>query len=255
MMNQPTVPLEQLKDAHTPEAISKRLADGPNHSYLRDFVFGAIDGTVTTFAVVSGVAGAGLSSGVIIVLGIANLIGDGFSMAVGNFQATRAEEQLRQRARATEEMHIRQYAAGEREEIRQLFRRKGFDGADLERAVAVITSDIQQWIDMMIREEYGLALHGPSPSRAAAATFAAFVAVGALPLLSFIIGMFAPGVISNPFPWSIGMTAAAFFGVGAAKARFVDQRWYWAGTETLAAGAFAALLAYLVGRLLAGIAA
>ena len=85
---------------HSPAAIRRRLQDGPGHSYLRDFVFGAVDGTVTTFAVVSGAAGAGLPAGVVIVLGMANLLGDGFSMAVGNFLGTRADQQLRARAAA-----------------------------------------------------------------------------------------------------------------------------------------------------------
>ncbi|MDG2390524.1 MAG: VIT1/CCC1 transporter family protein [Planctomycetaceae bacterium] len=67
--------LEKLRDEHTPDAVRARLNEGPNHSYLKDFVYGAIDGAVTTFAIVSRVAGAGLSSGVVIVLGVANLIG------------------------------------------------------------------------------------------------------------------------------------------------------------------------------------
>jgi len=70
-----------LAATHTPERIRQRLQARATHSYLRDFVYGAIDGTVTTFAVVSGVAGAGLSTSVILILGIANLVGDGFSMA------------------------------------------------------------------------------------------------------------------------------------------------------------------------------
>jgi VIT1/CCC1 family predicted Fe2+/Mn2+ transporter len=245
--------LQHLRDSHTPEAISQRLSDGPNHNHLRDFVYGAIDGTVTTFAVVSGVAGAGLAPGIVIVLGLANLVGDGFSMAVGNYQATRAEEQLRQRARSTEEMHIRHYAVGEQEEIRQLFQRKGFTGEDLDRAVSVITSDLKQWVDMMIREEYGLPLDGPSAWRSAAATFSAFVAVGLLPLIPFILKSISPNVPFNPFPLSIAVTASAFFAIGAAKGHFVDRRWYWSGLETLLAGGAAATLAYLVGRFLAGL--
>ncbi|MCP4507445.1 MAG: hypothetical protein GY826_13765, partial [Fuerstiella sp.] len=75
---------EILRAEHTAQAIQVRLNTAPRHSYLRDFVYGGIDGAVTTFAVVSGVAGAGLSSGVVIILGMANLVGDGFSMAASN---------------------------------------------------------------------------------------------------------------------------------------------------------------------------
>ena len=87
MTNPSDESLRELEAAHTPEAVRARLEAGPPHSDLRDFIFGAIDGTVTTFAVVSGVSGAGLSASVLIILGVANLVADGFSMGVSNFLA------------------------------------------------------------------------------------------------------------------------------------------------------------------------
>ena len=158
---------ELLAAAHTPEAIRARLQAGPSHSYLRDFVYGATDGLVTTFAVVAGAAGASLSGGIVLILGAANLLADGFSMAVGNFLGARAESQLRDRARRTEERHIALIPDGEREEIRQIFQRKGFEGPDLERVLQVITSDKKLWVDTMVNEEMGHALHPSSPWAAA----------------------------------------------------------------------------------------
>ena len=141
MLNNNKKEPESLEKTHTPSAIRKRLQFGVQHSYLKDFIYGAIDGAVTTFAVVSGVAGAGLSIKIVIILGLANLFGDGFSMAVGNFLGTRAEEQLREQARKEEEFHIQEIPQGEREEIRQIFAAKGFAGRELEKVVEVITAD------------------------------------------------------------------------------------------------------------------
>lgn len=241
-------------EEHRPAAIRERLGLGVRHSYLKDFVYGAIDGAVTTFAVVSGVAGAGLTPGVVIVLGVANLVGDGFSMAASNFLGTRAEQQLRDRARRLEEDHIARYAKGEREEVRQIFAAKGFTGADLDNAVRVITSDRDRWVDTMLVEEHGLSLSGPSAWRAAWTTFIAFFLVGIVPLLPFLAEFLVGWSPVQPFLSSAIMTAVAFAAVGAAKARFVDHHWAVSGAETLAVGGVAAGLAYLTGVLLQGVA-
>ena len=73
--------MPQLEHSHTPREIARRLHHGPQVSYLRDWVYGGIDGTVTTFAVMAGVVGANLSATVVVILGLANLLADGFSMA------------------------------------------------------------------------------------------------------------------------------------------------------------------------------
>lgn len=232
---------------HTPEAIAARLARGPSRRYLRDLVYGAIDGTVTTFAVVAGVSGAKLSITIVIILGLANLLADGFSMAVSNYLGTRAEEQLREKARKQEYEHIRIFPKGEKEEIRQIFARKGFSGADLESAVSIISSDLDRWVDTMVQEEFGLPLQGPKALRAALATFGAFVVVGSVPLWPFLWNWLSSFSISQPFFWSAVFTGVAFFGVGALKGRYVAKRWHTAGLETFFIGGVAAALAYGVG--------
>ena len=160
----------------------------PSFSYLRDWVYGGIDGAVTTFAIVAGVVGAELSNRVVLILGVANLVADGFSMAASNYSGTKTEHEEQAHLRAIEERHIEAVPEGEREEIRQIFRGKGFRGRDLERAVDVITADRERWVDTMLAEEYGLPKAVRSPLKAAASTFAAFVLCGAVPLLPFLVG-------------------------------------------------------------------
>lgn len=233
---------------HTPELIRERLAGAPKQNYLKDFIYGAIDGAVTTFAVVASVAATGLSSGVVVLLGVANLLADGFSMAAGNFMGTRAEIQSRETARRSEEREVEDYPEGEQEEVRQIFAAKGFDGEVLESIVRVITSDKKRWVDTMLTEELGIPLTSPSPWRAAAATYVAFIVVGGIPLASFIVDYVNP--IEDPFLISSLLTGVAFFLVGALKSRFVERSWWREGVETLLVGALAAGIAYFIGILL-----
>jgi vacuolar iron transporter family protein len=233
--------------------VSARLGRKPTPSYLHDFIYGAIDGAVTTFAVVAGVQGASLDETVVIILGVANLIADGFSMAASNFLGSRAERQRRERARREEELQIRAVPEGEREEVRQIFAAKGFQGEDLDRVVDVITSDRELWTETMMSEELGFGTTDPNELRAALSTLVAFVTVGSLPLLAFVYDIAAPGEVENAFAWSAVMTGIAFFVVGALKSRFVDQTWWRSGFETLVVGGLAATLAYAAGVLLQGV--
>src|ERR1700722_14548088 len=124
---------EPLEHSHTKEGIRARLARDTRPNYLRDWIYGGIDGTITTFAVVAGVVGADLPGSVVLVLGLANLVADGFAMGAGNYSATKAEVDDYRRLLAIERKHIALEPGGEREEIRQIFALKGFAGAELER--------------------------------------------------------------------------------------------------------------------------
>ncbi len=241
-------------ESQTAAAVRERLEREPPESYLRDFIYGAIDGAITTFAVVAGVQGADLEESIVIILGAANLIADGFSMAVSNFLGSRAERQRRELARREEKRQIRHSPEEEREEIRQIFAAKGFEGADLERTVDVITADERIWVETMMTEELGFAASAPNEYRAALATLVAFVTVGFLPLAVFVYDAITPGEVADPFAWSAVMTGVAFFAVGALKSRVVEQGWFRSGLETLAVGGLAAGLAFAAGSFLQGVA-
>jgi len=229
---------------HTPQAIAERIAAGPRVNYLRDWVYGGIDGAVTTFAIVAGVVGAELSSKVVLILGAANLLADGFSMAAANFSGTKTEIDDYKRIKRIEERHVEHFPDGEREEVRQIFQAKGLEGHYLDKAIDVITHRKDLWVDTMLSEEYGLTHTLRSPLKAALATFAAFVLAGFVPILPFILGL----------PASIGvatvMTALVFFFIGSVKSRWSMQRWWVSGFETLGIGLGAAGLAYGIGWVL-----
>lgn len=244
--------LKSLDHEHTREAISERLAAATEHNYLGDFVLGAIDGAVTTFAVVSGSAGAGLPAGVAVVLGFANIFADGFSMAVSNYFSTKSEHELLDRARRREERHIDQHPEGEREEIRQIFEGKGFQGDLLENITETITGRRKLWVDTMLTEELGLQLEPPHPVRAASATFVAFLLAGLVPLLPLLLsGRLEAG---HTFLISAVATAATFAVIGAVKGRVTHRSLWRSMGETLLIGGCAATLAYVAGAVLKGFA-
>lgn len=238
---------DEIERAHSPEAIAERLEEGPQANYLKDWVLGGIDGAVTTFAVVAGVAGAELSTKVILILGLANLLADGFSMAASNFSGMKAEKDDYERLREMEHRHIAVTPEGEREEVRQIFAAKGFEGEDLERAVEIITASHERWVSVMLEEEHGAPKVERSPLKAGIYTFIAFFICGAVPLLPFIFGGMA-----NALAVASVATGAVFFGIGAMKSKWSTAPWWASGLETLVIGMIAAGAAYAVGALLKG---
>lgn len=237
----------RLRKSHTQDAIRVRLLGDKLPSLLRDAVLGATDGCVTTFSVVAGAVGGGLDEGVVIILGFANLIADGFSMAASNYLGTAAANGELERARSEEARHIREVPEGEREEIRQIFASKGFTGALLERIVSVITKDKRLWVETMLTEELGLRQENAPPLRAALATFAAFCCAGMVPLGPYLV---PPLPADSRFAWSCAATAATFFLIGFVKGLILRVPPWKSGAGTLMLGGSAALLAYAAGFIL-----
>lgn len=228
---------------HSQSEVEARINAPPGRGILRDVVYGGIDGSVTTFAIVAGVAGAGLSPFVIIALGLANVLADGFSMAAGNYSGTKAELDDIHRLRAVELRHLRDHPEGERREICEILRQKGLSGPVLEAATDAIHADHDASVQLMLEGEYGLAGVNPHPMRAAIATFAAFMVAGIIPLLPFVLGL------PEAFTLSAIATAGVFFAIGALKSRWSLTPWWRSAIETLAIGGTAAVLAYAVGTL------
>jgi vacuolar iron transporter family protein len=230
---------DRLEHDHTREAIEQRLSRNTTGNYLRDWIYGGIDGTITTFAIVAGVVGANLPAAVVLVLGLANLIADGFAMGAGNYSATKADLDEYRRLLAVERKHIALEPSGEREEVRQIFALKGFSGTELERIVDVISSDEELWVRTMAVEEYGLSPVMKSPILAALNTCAAFMLCGLVPLVSYLLGY--------RLAWCVIATGFVFFGIGAAKSRWSTAGLLRSGAETLLIGMAAAGLSFAVG--------
>lgn len=235
-----------LEHEHHPDAVRRRLAD-VRPSYLPSAILGGIDGGVTTFAIVAASVGGDLSVIVILILGFANLLADGFSMAVSNYNASRSQVDAIEQARQIENRHIDEVPEGEREEVRQILERKGLRGALLDDAVRTITSNRQLWVDTMVAEEWGLPPHPPSPVSEGMVTFASFALFGFVPLVPFV---FLTGDMAAAFRMSVVLTGGVFVGIGLMKGRIRGTSMWQGALGTLATGGAAAALAYVSARLL-----
>jgi len=247
--------VKETKKSHSKKSIKGSHEEHTDAgSYVGDFVYGAIDGSVTTFAIVSGVTGAALSSNIVIILGLANLLADGFSMAVGNYLSSKSDREFIAKERKREEWEIENYPKGEIEEIRVIMRRKGFKGRDLERAVKTITSNKKVWVDTMMADELYLMEDKTSPVKKGTVTFASFLLIGAIPLIPYFLSFLFDIIKENVYLLSVIMTGIAFFFIGSAKVYVTGKNWFKSGLETLLVGSVAAVIAYFIGFLLRGLA-
>lgn len=238
---------DNLIKEHHPRMIQKRLAKVPGRQNTPDAVLGGIDGCITTFAVVSGSVGAGFPSSVALILGFANLFADGFSMAVSNYESSKAEEEFIDSMKKSEELHMDRVPEGEREEIRQIFQAKGFDDALLEEIVEKITTDKKIWLDTMLSEEHGITRTIPVPWRSAGVTFLAFVSVGTIPLIPYLISSLNT---NQQFTLSAIFAGSMFFLIGMLKSIVLKKPVLKPAIRTLLTGGTAAALAYFTAYLL-----
>jgi vacuolar iron transporter family protein len=224
-----------------------------DRSYLPEFIYGGIDGTITTFAVVSGAMGAKLDATIIIILGVANLIADGFSMSVGNFFSNKSQRDTYEKFKANEYYEIEHMRDSEVEEIREIFRSKGFKEPLLQKVVDVIIADKDIWVDTMMKEELLMIKDDKTPVRTAAATFIAFNILGFIPLSFYIFSIWYPISYQDLFFYSCLATGLSLALIGSFKSVLNKKNVAFGVMETVALGGIAAVLAYLAGAVLQNI--
>ena len=221
-----------------------------NRDYITEFVYGGIDGAITTFAVVAGATGANLQLSVVIILGVANLIADGFSMSVGSFFSTKAEHDSYDKHKAIEYWEIENLREKEIQEIREIYERKGFKGDLLEQVVAQIISDKDVWVDTMMKEELEMVKDEKTPFKTAFVTFLSFIVIGIVPLLAYLATWLFNLNKHNLFLYSCILTAIALTIVGNLKSVVNEKNRLTGIAETVGLGGIAALLSYYVGAVL-----
>ena len=233
---------------HNEKKLHSNLS-GKFQDYLGEFVYGGIDGSVTTFAVVAGSTGANLDSSIVIILGFANLLADGFAMSVGSYLSAKSERAIYEKHRQTEYWEVDNLPEVEREEIREIYKNKGFEGELLEQVVEVICSDKDRWVNVMMKEELEMIPDSKSPFATGATTYISFLLVGIIPLVAYVWD-YAVEPLTYVFWIASTLTMLGFIGIGWLKS-YVTQTSKTKGIlETLLLGALAAAVSYFVGDLL-----
>ncbi|MBV6646695.1 MAG: VIT1/CCC1 transporter family protein [Cyclobacteriaceae bacterium] len=217
--------------------------------YLGEFVYGGIDGSVTTFAVVAGSAGAHLDSSIVIILGFANLIADGFAMSVGSYLSTKSEKETYEKHKRIEYWEVDHLPETERDEIREIYATKGFEGETLDKIVDTITADKDRWVDVMMKEELEMTPEAKSPFMMGLVTFVSFLLLGFVPLIVYVLDYFSY-IQVNLFLMSSMLTGLCFFGIGYLKSIVNHTARFRSIIETLLLGGAAATLSYFVGSIL-----
>lgn len=243
--------IEKTRRVHEDEEVEEGFHRDLAGEYVKDFVYGANDGIITTFAIVAGVAGARLDPGVVLILGFANLFADGLSMAAGNYLGTKSEKEFIESEKEEERWSVEQVPDLEKEEVRRVLKGWGFEGEDLEKAVEIITEDKERWVDFMMFGELELVekRDGESVKRGLV-TLGSFVFVGMFPLIPYVFARYLRFPI---FYGSIGLTGLVLFGVGALRVYVTRKKPVVAGLEMLVLGGAVALISYLVGGLIGGL--
>jgi VIT1/CCC1 family predicted Fe2+/Mn2+ transporter len=195
-----------------------------------------------------------LSAGVVLILGFANLIADGLSMAVGDYLSTKSENEYNAKEREREAWEVENYPEGEKKEMVEIYMEKGMSREDAEKMTEVLSRNKEAWISVMMVEELGIIEDDESPFKNALVTFASFAIFGFVPLLAYILARFIPFFENNTFTLAIAGTGITMFLLGALKARITGRKWWKAGFEMLIVGGVAASAAYFVGVLLKGLA-
>jgi len=240
---------EHLREEHKQSAVA---------AYIKEVVYGGVDGIVTTFAVVAGFSGAALSSEtttqlsffIVLLFGLANLFADGVSMGLGNFLSVRSDQDVYHAAREKEVHEIRTNSGAEFEETVTIMMEKGFSEEEANTLASIYQKNEEYWTDFMMTHELEMSdPRGDNPFFTGFATFISFVVFGFVPLVPFVF--LASSDAFSTFIYSCIGTFAALVLLGIVKWKVVGSDFLKSVGEVVIVGSAAALVAFFVGTFFA----
>jgi VIT1/CCC1 family predicted Fe2+/Mn2+ transporter len=228
--------------------MSDKLVVGHEHrdvvgGWLRPAVFGVVDGLVSNFALIAGVAAGSDTAKPVVLAGVAGLIGGAFSMGTGEYVSVRSQNESMQAEVDVERHELATNSAAEIAELADVYVARGVEPELAQRVSEQMARDPQRALEVHAKEELGVDIHDlPSPVLAAASSFAAFSVGAVVPLIPFLFG-------SGMLPLAAVLALLGLFGTGAMTSRFTTRPWWYAGGRQLLLGLIAALVTYGIGSL------
>ena len=215
--------------------------------WLRPAVFGAMDGLVSNVALMAGVAGGAAAMGAgrtaVVLAGLAGLAAGAFSMAAGEYTSVASQSELAEQEFENERRELTRNAAGEAQELAQIWVRRGVDLALAEQVAEQLGRNPEAALEVHAREELGMAPGElPNPWLAAGSSFLAFTVGALIPVLPYLLG-------ATTLLWSAILSVIGLFGAGALVSRVTARTWWFSGLRQLLVGVLAAGVTFGIGSL------
>jgi VIT1/CCC1 family predicted Fe2+/Mn2+ transporter len=198
--------------------------------------------------VTSGVAGAFTDSRVVMMAGLAEMLGGAVSMGLAAFISARSQIEFYKSEVDRERFEISRFPEQEKNEIRGIYKQKGFSGPLLDQIVAHISGDPDRWADVMMREELGFNEENfESPLNSSMVVGVSYLIGATVPVAPYLFIVPARGIVLSAI-----ITVLVLFAVGAAKTIITSRSWWRSGIESMLTGIAAGAVTYGAGRLFGG---
>jgi DNA damage-binding protein 1 len=232
-----------LLNPTTGEHAEPTLAQG---KYARPFVFGALDGLATIFALVAGSVGADLAAGSMLAVGVGNLIAGALGMGIGEYVSSKADRDVALREEAREKWEVENNPEGEVYEMIAIYESKGLSHQDASIVANTLAKYPRFWIEHMMLTEIGMLPADPDENLfiGGLVMFTSFIMFGSVPLLSYYFLSFGG---MSPFQIATVSSSITLFVLGAIKSKFVSKPPLMGGVWMVVQGGLCAFSAFCLG--------
>jgi VIT1/CCC1 family predicted Fe2+/Mn2+ transporter len=222
----------------------------PKGRFIREVMFGMNDGLVSTIGFVAGATGALMQTRLVLLAGVASVVAGALAMGIGAYLASKSQRDFFESEKARERREIEEVPEIERNEIREIFAKLGFQKDEVEVIVRRVTSDKELWVRFMMREELGILEESfDNPVTVGLLMAGAYVLGGVAPLLPYVL----MENVLMALNVAVAVSLVALFVIGVGKTVLTKQPWLRSGAEVMLLGSLAAGIGFVIGKVVAAI--